>query len=295
MNEFNNDIISHHIFIFPFSIQYTGKDFFEKISASIQKNKKEDGDFLWTNKAFDFENGSNHSVNNLKYSEYHYFHPFVRDTLFYGSKNEAGNDFPVMKYYDCNLGGKAKFKILLKETERLLTLSVQNISLRIFETRVGMLSLELVNKRSEHGIDDIESINLINDVGRRIYPQFLGAENGIIDTKSANSLAHKIELAFEGFSSSDTFESEKEEGPTAGIKYRKKSPVVADYIQKLLGTPFVRDPLEYDAKNNKNFYYTPVIDDRMFVVCWYGSDLWSRKSVTAGKAGGLIVNRSKRS
>ena len=49
-------------------------------------------------------------------------------------------------------------------------------------------------------------------------------------------------------------------------KYFSDKIKVTNYMQKLLGDNFI------DA-----FDFVPVIDDRMYTVCWYGSDYWSQK------------------
>ena len=49
-------------------------------------------------------------------------------------------------------------------------------------------------------------------------------------------------------------------------KYFSDKIQVVRYMEKLLGDNFL-----------KAFKFAPVIDDRMFTVCWYGSDCWSQK------------------
>ncbi len=125
-----------------------------------------------------------------------------------------------------------------------------------------MLSLELANRAYE----EMDDMLKINDFGRRIYPQFLG-DRGIEDTKGA-FLPERVTLKLGEQEISEPFDD-------AG-RFRKDHPVVARYISELLGDRFTTDP-DRHKKQPGTLLYRPTIDDRMYVVCWYGSDDWSSR------------------
>lgn len=139
--------------------------------------------------------------------------------------------------------------ILQIKGKKNYTLSIHHISLRLFDTNVGILTIELLN----YDYPDVDDIFHINEFGRRIYPQFIGERNGIEETKNA-FLADKIEFNFNGETIVEDFKSED---------FLSKDLGIAKYISHLLG--FLKDKI------------IPVIDDRMFTVCWYGNDALSQR------------------
>ncbi|MBT8763246.1 hypothetical protein KFV02_04795 [Desulfohalobiaceae bacterium Ax17] len=261
------NVISHHIFMFPFTIDANSASFLEKVENSLLKNR-------WERKGFSPQD------NNARYSEFFYFHTFVRDVIFDRANLQDQNG--VMRYFNYPLGENPVFKIYINNKDNkqeIYELKIKKISLRIVETQVGILALELEN-HDYHNFDDIIKIN---DYGRRIYPQFLGKEEdgGIKCTKKA-FLADKIEVDF-GLGEDPVIENFSED------EFQKDHLVTASYIQKLLGNDFTTNPKE---KDKGKMVYEPVIDDRMFVVCWHGSDSLARELVKPTKDGGLAYETS---
>jgi len=263
-----NKIISNHIFMFPFTIEmkngctenssmHDTKLFFNNITASLQKSG-------WYNKAFRPDSS------NLAYNEFFYFHKFARNAIYdIGSQSECDNSKykdkpnPLILYFTRDTKD-GKFEITLK-TGETYSLDLQNISIRIYGTEIGILVIEASNKSHRN----IEDIIKINDYGRRLYPQFLDEINGVDTTKDV-FLADKILMKFKGFESSESFELND---------FRKRHIVVAEYVRKLLGEDFTTDDSGDSVKSRRRpyFVYSPIIDDRMYVVCWYGSDEYSDK------------------
>lgn len=251
---------SNHIFLFPFTIKANCEN--KNFMGDIEKKLSDAG---WENKPF----SPKHS--NIAYSEYFYFHPFARDAIF-DSKESA--DAAVMKYFTQKLtSDKNTFKITVikkwdktrKET-RDYELDIKNISLRIYETEIGILSFELNNTK----YDNIDDIIKINDFGKRIYPQYLAIEDGKdqkdgIDPpggpKSA-FLADSIQLTINGKALTETFQK--------ASQFRNNEVVIASYIIDLLGKDIFST-----AQNEKDYTICPTIDDRMYVICWFGSDATS--------------------
>lgn len=157
---------SRHIFIFPFQWDY--------LASSAHK-----GDTPYRDrtslKAFDrvfskvsplrrtyFEIGTSAE----HYSEYVYFHPFVRPALFATKENES-----VYSYGLAKAGGSYTIKIRGCAQEYKLVL--EKISLQVFDTGVGVVSFFLRNDKYPNQ----EDILRINDFGRRIYPQFMTSDD----------------------------------------------------------------------------------------------------------------------
>jgi len=249
-------IISHHIFMFPFTMEKAegdDRDFMDGVRSALSPE--------WRPEAFSPADG------NQRYSEYYYFHPFVREAMFGNGDGDGEKLPPLMTYFvrDAPAGGQFKLWVLKKESPYVL--DIQRIALRIYDTRIGILCLELVNRTYE----DFEDILKINDYGRRIYPQFL-AEDGILKTKES-FLPDRIEI--HGVGDAPVVEDFADAG-----KFRKPHPVVAAYIQWLLGDRFTTDP-NAAASDGKSILFQPTIDDRMYTVCWHGSDEASKRFSTA--------------
>ena len=223
-------IVSQHIFMFPFRM---------KTNYNLEK-LKEDG---WEYKPFNFESDDIELA--TKYNEYVYFYEYVRNALFNDASNE--ND-SVSFHFERDIPQGAKILLHIKKGQTY-TLPIKRISLRLFETNVGILTIELSNHEFDSPID----VFIINDFGRRIYPQFIGSQNGTDATKGA-FLADKIELYLGEKLITEDFKTED---------YLKKELKVALYIDYLLGKE-LKDKV------------IPVIDDRMYTMCWYGNDAFSK-------------------
>jgi hypothetical protein len=224
-------IISQHIFMFPFRMEEK-----EKPSGSIETEG-------WIWKPFDFKFGDSDAP--AKYSEYAYFHDYVRRALF-----SDGTD-DISCYYEREIPKDAKLVIHIKDKKNY-SLSLHHISLRLFDTKVGIFTIEVLN----YDAPAINDILHINEFGRRIYPQFIGEGNDIKATKGA-FLADKIELFF-GTDKPITEDFNCNEFLSKELKFAK-------YIEWLLGDSFC-----------SIYKITPIIDDRMFTICWYGDDGLSR-------------------
>lgn len=232
--------ISQHIFMFPFTINplESSKDklsFKEHYIKELEKDRKD-----WRHK--DFSITEAHDYRN--YNEYVYFYDCIREALF----TRANEENPVSLYFEKELGENPQFSLLIKNG-KTYTLDIDHISLRIFETNIGVLTIELLN----HGYPEPRDVLIINDFGRRIYPQFLGEKReGVepIDAAKKAFFPDKIKIACAGLNIEQAFVTED--------FYREKPPV-AEYIKILLGSYF--EPPDS---------FKPIIDDRMYTLCWFG-------------------------
>ena len=243
--------ISHHIFLFPFTIDIKENttNFLDDVEKSLLKAKWLSHPFIPSKKR-------------TNYSEYFYFHPFARNAIFdKGEKTPEDQEQPIIKYYYQKTGKNACFRLFIKGKEEPYELTIKRISLRVYETQIGIMSFELENTRYK----DIEDILLINDFGKRIYPQFLDKKDGVESPKYV-FLANKVEFKIDDNTSyiEDFCET----------SFLKDHIVVANYIQQLLGQDF-----STNKKEKTPYVYSPTIDDRMYVICWFGSNEFSRQLV----------------
>jgi len=237
-------IISQHIFMFPFRIE---KFDFLKVFNTF----KESG---WIYKPY------NPSESGENYSEYFYFHSYIRDALFEKRKEKEILELLKEKqsgviscYFERCPGKDAKMTIHVKGVKSY-NLEINHLSLRIFETGIGIVSIELFNYEHE----DMRDVLIINDFGRRLYPQFLAEENnGGIDVPKDKFFAERIEFICKDIKSDECFLFEN---------YCKDDLQIAEYMRKLLW-----------GEESPSYKLIPVIDDRMFTVCWYGSNCRSKK------------------
>lgn len=172
---------------------------------------------------------------NLLYNEYQYFYDFVRKVLY-----DDGNEKSPIRHYKYK---SEHLQYEIKKGEDTFTLDVDKILLNLYNTGVGTLSFHLSNKEYIEPNDILK----INEYGRRIYPPFLDGQG--------------------------------------------KSPLLADSIkilkggEEILATNFQQNSADIPPKNIENSLvkhflpneqtidYEPVLDDRMFVLCWYGNKI----------------------
>lgn len=242
----NKNLFSYHQFMFPFRFDkiieeikdkhefYRKYSFDERVKIDEEfKKSLEDDD--WKYKKFKVEN-------HLDYNELTYFHDFVKDSLFNTADFEVG---ATSYFFEKNIADDAKFELKVKGKE-VYVLDLKGVALRLFDTGIGILSFEIENSRYLN-VDDVLKIN---DYGRRVYPQFLGDGFSVEPTK-------------------DSFLPEyvKVNGIEERFCSLYKEIKLAKYIVDVLGESFSTD------KSKKGSHYLqPIIDDRMFVLSWYGND-----------------------
>ncbi|MFH1897523.1 MAG: hypothetical protein ABH886_04695 [Candidatus Desantisbacteria bacterium] len=147
---------------------------------------------------------------------------------------------------------------------KTITTKVNSINLHLFDNQIGLLSITTEKQEGDNttGFDDFLRYN---DVARRVYPPYLGKEDNTCTPKFDSILPVKISL----------YHRENNHNPImedfAPIDLEDLSHKGYDFwlskiIQKLL------EPFELLHKENMKkgkIYYTPYIDDRMFVVSYY--------------------------
>jgi len=277
----NKKIVSQHIFLFPFTVRSDKdfKDFWENLE---KKNDK------WERLPFSFKEDAN-----LRYNEWVYFYDYVRKSLFDTEpEKNSEKENPFVKYFAIKRDIIKNSHIVYhlasidkngecKKDWKIFDLTINNISLFLFRTNVGVLSIELLNykqkddfipnsdlNQSDNWYEEFKDILLINDFGRRIYPQFIGKVNGNNNDDNDCSkgtgatkntfLADKIEF-YLGTGAQEVEEFKTEDYLNEKIKSGMRFP---NYFNLLLG----------DLKDK----IVPLIDDRMYTVCWYGNNVLSK-------------------
>jgi Mg2+ and Co2+ transporter CorA len=272
-----DSLYSSHIFMFPFRFDwvektdikekkplqefdfYASKDIedripFKTLHELLEKNN-------WEYEEFKMKGAQK----NLLYSEYAYFYDYIRDTIY---NLNAFNEHSISYFYRKKKYNNKTFEINIKEKgegeykieSSTYKLTIKGITLRIFQTGVGILSIELENRK----YSDFKDILRINDYGRRVYPPFLDKNSGIEGTKKA-FLANSIKIDPDIY---EDFENQE-----------YKDARIGSHIIKILGENIFSQDKDIKFKNTQHgmFYIQPSLDDRMFVLCWYGDDNYVEK------------------
>ena len=235
--------------MFPFRFDKIAKpisnkyEFYKNIKfddrVAINKEFKESLEkSAWEYKKFKIES-------NLDYNEQAYFYDFVKDALF---NLEDFKKKATSYYFKKKISKNAQYIIKVIGNAPYI-LNLEEISLRVFDTGVAILSFEIVNYK----YSNLKDIFNINEYGRRIYPQFIGEDRTSLSTK-------------------DTFLAEYLEvnGILEEFYGEYKEIKLAKFITKTLGETFTT------SKKEKNKYLIqPVLDDRMYVMSHILSDTFS--------------------
>lgn len=232
------NIYSEHIFFFPFTWEIHKKKYCDQSFTSrtnIEYIKK-----VFSN---DWEMQLFQTNQPVHYNEYIYFFPPVRNALY---NRKAHNEVMYNFKYRKTQLGVSQYIIDLKDIR--YTLQIEDIKLRIYKTGIGILSFHLHNDAYE----DPEQILQINNFGRRVYPPYLP-----LNQVKNHLLAEQLTL----FINEDLVITEDFEKP-----YHEYPVQISNTIMSLLGNKFKTIP---DHLKPGDLYIQPVIDDRMFVMCWY--------------------------
>jgi hypothetical protein len=204
-------IYSYHTFMFPFQWK-------NDISHNLEN-------YGWHSKTFNVAKSAEH------YNEYYYFHDFARRTLF---NEENDPEIHPTNYFEKNQYDTKLFSFEIQRYNHepvIYSLIIDGVSLRTFETGVAILSINLQNINHRTFDDAL----IINDFGRRLYPQYLTQGKDYSYETKNNFLPQKIQFA----DIEDVFQVDKVD------KY-----TLPHYITSLIGTKEV----------------SPLLDDRMFII-----------------------------
>lgn len=240
-------IYSYHIFYFPFKWSLPNEEnklFSEQVDWShipvepfspwerVQLSKDDECIHLDKEQKQDREE---------LFNEQQYYFEFVHPVLY----DMEGNTSQIIAHYERREPKKSEVYYHIKRTDKEYILRVKSINLNIYSTGIGMLTFFLENRRSNQR-EPIDIRN-INQYGRRIMPPYYGA------LKSRNVIANCITIR--GLQRDDNRYCDD------FAKYKlTDSWKPANFVTNLI-TDF-----------SSALKVVPVIDDRMFVNCWYGNN-----------------------
>lgn len=260
----NNDFFT--IFIFPFKYERADKKDLEpdKI-AHILSNGNNDSEKGWAI--------AHYALDSIKnYNEFSYFHPYVQRAIF----NKEGNvgmeflkrtDFHTLKleYYDSN------------NIQQTMKTRVNEIDIHLFDNQIGLLTITTEKQRGDSKTD-FQTFLRYNDIARRVYPPYLGENNTCSPKLESKILPVKISLCKDSdpkdFIHEDFKPIDLEE---AKYKDKYKDIVYLSNIIKELLAPFDLKHTYNMSMDNGKIYYTPFIDDRMFIVSYYSDNAKSKE------------------
>ena len=205
LNAPEKKIVSQHIFMFPFRItpinEERGKGKPELNMCEIFQSFIDGG---WEYKPYKVDTPAH-------YNEYYYFHEYVRKAIFEsispkkieGLFLENKNPDVISYYFERPVSNDSAMTIHIKKENfnKSYKLIIHHLSLRLFSTGIGILTIELYNYDDKL---DLQDIMYINEYGRRIYPQFL-PDNCDINVVKDTFLADSIEFKCVDIDSTENF------------------------------------------------------------------------------------------
>lgn len=267
-------LYSSHIFMFPFRFDYANESIVSNDAQSIheyvfyynndidtrmnldnikEKLEKEN----WRYEPYSVT--KNCEDMHLAYNEFAYFYDYAKDSLYNREKfSESGiSSFFRKQSYEGEI-----YSIDVLDTKdgtvignTTYELEIQGVSLRIFHTGIAILSIELEN----HRYKDFKDILRINDYGRRVYPQYIGTDEDKSFATKKSFLPNSIRIGSDDPENFKAFSYEDIE--------------IGSHIMQVLGKNLFADKKSLiNTKKYDRFYIQPSLDDRMFVMSWYGND-----------------------
>lgn len=180
----------------------------------------------------------------ITYDERNYFYDFVHKAI-YDKEGDASH----VRHYERKEPKTSSVTFEIATKEIVYKLQVKGIHLNMYSTGVGILSFHLYN----HEYPSPDDVLRINQMGRRIFPPYIASKDGdrgmIADSLEIKGLKGRNEYK-------EDFNSYNEETET-------NTP--ASFIGSLIDEAF------------KDILRKPVVDDRMFVLCWYKNDEWANE------------------
>lgn len=292
------DLVSYHVFLLPFKWKRsTATDVpeeaeFAKIVAAVtgavfdktERDPRLEPDQSWKDQQSGllkkWQGDHKFDVDTiLNYNEYFYFYDYVREILYEGPEKAHDANFPAIKHFRFNKLPGASYEITTTDPRNedetvTYVLAVDDILLHLYYTGVGVLSFHLINQgKGEKPQDGVVDVRYINQFGRRLYPPYFEVAVDLIGQPalfSQHDFADRVPAGKELAERIDLTGIEQKtisENWHGYLQERRK----ADRSFKL--TPLLRPFL---AEIDTEYHIEPILDDRMFVLCWYGNDSFSK-------------------
>lgn len=211
---------------------------------------------------------SDHEELNSKYNTFQYFTPEARELMF----NESSDHRLIRRFvYDIpeNADGEYVITKTLEKTDKnkvgkeiktryfeVYSLFIDNIKAIVFPNNIAIIQFDLENHENSKERSNIDSVNRINEYGRRINLPFIQDENLIhpLVADTISILGHTFDFKKNGKQALEDYKNKRDDN---NIIYP-----IRRLVEELL-------------PNCKN--YSPVIDDRMFVCCLVRDEAFSQE------------------
>lgn len=205
------------------------------------------------------------------YDQYHYFNRAARNALYTTSahQSEVVRNYrydlerlnPEGSYSGNWLSNEKRednpAKYVIQKEDKKKELAINGLRLKLFNTGVGMLIFELEN----YSCSDEESIIFINEFGRRVFMPYLNTNTD----RTCKLCADCISLMYGGKEISGA--SGKVSGAEQEYENETKlAQPIAFFLSNDNGYSITTSKVR---ASKKNFFIEPIIDDRMFVACFY--------------------------
>ncbi|MDR2915341.1 MAG: CorA family divalent cation transporter [Tannerella sp.] len=199
------------------------------------------------------------------FGEKNYYFEFVHPALY----DEQSRPNSILHHYERKETKEIAHlpQYIIKTKGKSYVLQIDAMNLNLYATGVGVISFFLKNEYDNQ--KDPDDIRIINQFGRRIMPPHYGEITCGPDKRGLIS----EEISIIGLRGIDEYYKEDFNAERYGLSDVWKP---AKFICQL-----VKD-LSVDLK------VIPVIDDRMFVNCWYGNDKLSEQFKASEKENDLI-------
>lgn len=251
---------SYHTFFFPFlwNDRQQGKGFLSREAFLQCIDKKR-----WIEDFGYSEINSNDNKFIAQFNQYRYFNRAARNTIYTTDGKESvvynyrynlasfGKNSSDSKWLNSEKGSKNPARYIISKDGRKVSLAINGIKLKLFNTGIGVMIFELEN----YDYSAKDDFNWINDRGRRIYMPYMVNGGGCYDC------ADEITLSYD----------DKVISTSKLIKpYSKYYNVeLAEPIIYLLSNGEYSVTADAHKVSNKTMYIEPIIDDRMFVAGYY--------------------------
>lgn len=232
---------SYHNFMFPFQWRIEG---YENNIFSEQINLKNIDYSHSSNWERTFITPTAENEADDLYNERNYFYEFVHDALY-----DNGNNNSLIWHCERKEPQHGDVFYTIESKDKTYELKVSAINLNLYSTGVGVLTFYLYNEKYPEPYDVLK----INQIGRRIFPPY------IFSVEDRKIISKSIEI--KGLHGNETGYREDFSGYTNQTKSNTPASFIINMIKEAA----------------TNITLKPVIDDRMFVQCWYKNDEWTKE------------------
>lgn len=320
------ELVSHHTFMLPFKWTPKERDGFishEEFDEVVEHYLKSDD---WTSESFNLDRVVDYNEFHYFYDYVREaLYDYVEGSYPKNQHEKENKKFIRHLSYSKAAGGKYYIQTPIPAAQRdskfphddgrtdpafrkTYELEIDSVLLHLYYTGVGVLSFHLHNRRADQAAPD--DILYINQYGRRVFPPFYrvshwkaGHQVGfdsedftILGRPHGGEIAYEIGLQLPG--TNERITEKWEDSPKSMLRDEstltfRLAAFIEPFLGKLYAYPQPNDPREKIGKTKEpldpgNYKIQSVLDDRMFVVCWYGN-----KAITDRLAAKQIHKRKR--